>query len=96
MRGPIRPWTRADRVVLRRGGGHVRDRPAGGDGEHGLPDVTGSHNFAVTVDALILDSDIGCFGAYGSGAGWAGKSTITYTVEFPYAGAPTVRRCPAL
>jgi hypothetical protein len=43
--------------------------------------------FGVLVDARILDSDMGCFGAYGSGSGLGSKSTITYTVEFPYAGA---------
>ena len=43
-------------------------------------------HFAVTVDALILDSDLGCFGAYGGGSGMGSKSSITYTVEFPYAG----------
>jgi hypothetical protein len=52
-------------------------------------------HFAVTVDALIIDSDLGCFGAYGSGTGMGRKPTITYTVEFPYAGGThrtTVRR----
>ena len=51
--------------------------------------------FGVLVDALILDSDLGCFGAYGNGSGLGTKSTITYTVEFPYGGAThrtTVRR----
>jgi hypothetical protein len=41
---------------------------------------------SVRVDALILDSDLGCFGPYGSGSGLGSKSSITYSVEFPYAG----------
>jgi hypothetical protein len=43
-------------------------------------------HYGVLVDALILDSDLGCFGAYGSGTGLGSKSSITYVVEFPYAG----------
>lgn len=44
-------------------------------------------HFAEVADAVILDSDNGCFGAMGGGGtGMGGKSTITYTVEFAYAG----------
>ena len=50
----------------------------------------GSHAFrgyrldhhGVTVDAKILDSDVGCFGAIGGGSTSIGGSTITYTVRF--------------
>jgi len=53
-------------------------------------------HFAVVADARIIDSDIGCFGAYGSGStGSGGKSTITYVVEFLHDGHPyrtSVRR----
>ncbi len=54
---------------------------------------------AVTADALIIDSDHGCLGAYGSGggSGVGGRNAITYQVEFPYQGRPfrtdVVRPC---
>lgn len=43
--------------------------------------------FAAVADARILDSDSGCFGAYGTGSTGSGdKKTITYTVEFDVDG----------
>jgi hypothetical protein len=55
-----------------------------------------AHHSAI-ADARILDSDLGCLGAYGSpsstGVGW--RSSIRYEIEFPYAGgvhATSVRR----
>jgi hypothetical protein len=56
-------------------------------------------HYAVTVDALIIGSDGGCIGAFGSGggSGVGGKRAITYLVEFPYRGQPfrtqVVRPC---
>ena len=54
----------------------------------------GSHAFrayrldhhGVTVDAKILGSDVGCFGAIGSGSTPIGGSSITYQVRFPTPG----------
>ncbi|QDP97956.1 hypothetical protein FOE78_20455 [Microlunatus elymi] len=37
----------------------------------------------VRVDAKILSSDVGCFGAIGSGSTPIGGKTITYRVRFP-------------
>ncbi len=55
-----------------------------------------THHSAI-ADARILDSDLGCLGAYGSpsstGVGW--RNAIRYEIEFPYAGgvhATSVRR----
>lgn len=84
-RRPARPWTRADRAVMLAlvvmfGIGLVAAT---------LSSAYRAYRFAhftVTVDALILDSDNGCFGAHGGGSGMGSKSSITYTVEFPYAG----------
>ena len=47
------------------------------------------HRHAVIVDARILDSDLGCFGASGSGSTPSGdRSSITYDVQFAVAGSP--------
>ena len=85
---PVRPWTRADRAVLLGlvvlvGVGLLASTVSTGYRAYRFG------HFAVTVDALILDSDLGCFGAYGGGSGMGTKSSITYTVEFPYAGTST-------
>ena len=55
-----------------------------------------AHHSAI-ADAQILDSDLGCIGANGSpsstGVGW--RNSISYQIEFPYAGVlhtTTVRR----
>lgn len=84
-RRPARPWTRADRAVMLGlmvlvGVGLLAATLSAGYRAYRFA------HFAVTVDSLILNSDTGCFGAYGGGSRMGGKSTIIYTVEFPYAG----------